>query len=105
MIKVEGFMAFKGVMKIIPKTDKIKPFEICADWLYKPSCDCWYGNGSSYPSEVCEIVSEIGSGAQKEKKFSAWVHGDHGPHCRECGGYAPDGIETPYCPHCGAEMV
>ena len=59
MIKVEGFMAFKGTMRITPKSDTIKPFEIEGDWLYKPDCECWYGNGRSFSKEICEVVKEI----------------------------------------------
>ena len=56
MIKVEGFMAFKGTMRITPKSDTIKPFEIEGDWLYKPDCDCWYSGGKSYPAKICTVL-------------------------------------------------
>jgi len=58
MIVVEGYKAFRGVMLIIPKNKEMQPFEIECDWLYKPEYDCWYGNGSSYPAGICEIVRE-----------------------------------------------
>jgi hypothetical protein len=55
MIKVEGYKAFHGDMKITPKNALYRPFYICdKDWLYKPDTGCWYGNGSSYPAEICE---------------------------------------------------
>ena len=58
MIKVEGYKAFHGIMRIVPKTDRIKPFEIEADWLFKPDTCCWYGSGRSFGEDVCEIVCE-----------------------------------------------
>jgi hypothetical protein len=55
MINVEGYKAFHGDMKITPKNALYRPFFICdKDWLYKPDTGCWYGNGSSYPAEICE---------------------------------------------------
>ena len=55
MIKVEGYKAFHGDMLIKPInrdiyiiTDK--------DWLYKPDYNCWYGDGRSFPAEVCEPI-------------------------------------------------
>jgi hypothetical protein len=56
MINVEGYKAFKGIMRIVPKTVLMQPFEIEGDWLYKPEYDCWYCCGSSYPASICEIV-------------------------------------------------
>lgn len=58
MVEVEGYKAFKGVMKITPKCDTIKPFEIECDWLYKPDTECWYGSGRSFSKDICEIVKE-----------------------------------------------
>lgn len=58
MIKVEGYKAFKGVMKITPKNEKFSPFEKDGDWLYKPEYDCWYCGGSSYPASICEVVED-----------------------------------------------
>lgn len=54
MICVEGYKAFRGKMRIIPRNG-IDPFVIESDWLYNPEYDCWYGNCSSYPASVCEI--------------------------------------------------
>lgn len=57
MIKVEGFKAFHGDMTIIPKNTLYQSFYVCdKDWLYRPDTDCWYGNGSSYPAEICEPI-------------------------------------------------
>ena len=58
MIKVEGYKAFHGDMMITPKNGLYPPFYICnKDWLYKPDTDCWYGNGQSFPAEICEVIS------------------------------------------------
>ena len=59
MIKVEGYKAFRGVMRIVPKTILMQPFEIKGDWLYKPEYDCWYNGGSSYPASICEVVENL----------------------------------------------
>jgi hypothetical protein len=58
MIEVEKFKAFRGIMKINPKVKGVSSFELEGDWLYKPDTDCWYGCGSSFPNEICEIVRE-----------------------------------------------
>jgi hypothetical protein len=60
MIIVEGYKAFRGVMKITPKNEKFLPFLVDSEWLYKPDTDCWYGNGRSYVSSICEIVKDDG---------------------------------------------
>lgn len=55
MIEVEGYKAFHGDMKIVPKNalcDVLWVFD--KDWLYKPDTGCWYGGGRSYPAEICE---------------------------------------------------
>ena len=57
IIKVDGYKAFRGKMKISPK-NSMQPFVIESDWLYKPEYDCWYGNCSSYPASICEVVEE-----------------------------------------------
>lgn len=59
MIKAENYKAFRGVMKITPKTTKVKPFELEGEWLYKPDTDCWYGKGSSFSNDICEIVRDF----------------------------------------------
>ena len=54
IIKVEGYKAFHGDMIIN------YPNRTCyiadKDWLYKPDTNCWYGNGQSFPAEICSIV-------------------------------------------------
>lgn len=57
MIKVEGFMAFRGVMLIVPKTRE--PFLVDGDWLYKPTTECWYCKGRSYPKEICKVQKDL----------------------------------------------
>ena len=54
MLKCEGYIMFKGVMKIITSNEQNK--HIDGIWLYKPEYNCWYCNGSSYPATVCEIL-------------------------------------------------
>ena len=58
MIRVEGYKAFHGDMKITPPSSlAFDPFIITnKDWLYKPDTDCWYGDGRSFPAEVCEPI-------------------------------------------------
>lgn len=58
MINVDGYKAFNGTMQIIPICEEIKPFELTGDWLYKPDTGCWYGKGTSFPSEMCKIIEE-----------------------------------------------
>lgn len=60
MIEVEGYLMFRGIMRIVPRTDKVKPFELDCAWLYKPETGCWYCKGSSYPARICEIVEDKG---------------------------------------------
>ena len=60
MICVEGYKAFHGTMRIIPVNTSLKPFIIAnKDWLYKPDTKCWYGDGRSFPADICEIVEEV----------------------------------------------
>ena len=57
VIKVEGYMAFHGTMKITPDNALYPPYYVMdKDWLYKPDTKCWYAGGSSYPEEICQIV-------------------------------------------------
>ncbi|GEM_PF-6862582 len=44
-------MKFYGRMLISPIHKP--PFEVLAEWEYKDGI--WYGNGESYPAEICEI--------------------------------------------------
>lgn len=59
MIKVEGYKAFKGTMKITPNTVLVAPFEVKGDFLYKPEYDCWYDGSSSYPASICEVIEDL----------------------------------------------
>ncbi len=59
MIKVEGYKAFHGTMRITPKSAMIAPFELTCDWLYKPDTGCWYGKGQSFGADICEVVEEV----------------------------------------------
>lgn len=57
MIKVEGYKAFHGDMKITPNNKLCPPFCITdKDWLYKPETNCWYGNGRSFTADICEPI-------------------------------------------------
>ena len=58
MIKVEGYKAFHGVMRITPKNKQFPTITLECDWLYKPEHDCWYGDGRSFPAEICEVIEE-----------------------------------------------
>ena len=53
MIHVDGYKAFHGKMTITPKCSGVEPFTLECDWLYKPDTGCWYGNGQSFPEEIC----------------------------------------------------
>jgi hypothetical protein len=55
MIEVEGFKAFHGVMRVHARIGE-KYIDGYGDWLYNPDTDCWYGLGSSYPAELCEVL-------------------------------------------------
>lgn len=62
MIRVDGYKAFRGAMRITPINEN-SPYEIFGDWLYKPNHDRWYvrknfGMTMSFPSDICEIVEE-----------------------------------------------
>lgn len=56
MLSCEGYEMFYGTMRITPKNPQFQPFEITTTWLYKPEYDCWYGKGSSYVADICEVV-------------------------------------------------
>ena len=59
MICSEGYKAFRGTMRIVPKNPNMKPYELTADWLYKPEYQCWYGRGSSFPEGICEVLVDL----------------------------------------------
>lgn len=56
VIEVEGYKAFRGIMKIEYKSLYAMPMEIAGEWLYKPDTGCWYCGGRSYPDVICTIV-------------------------------------------------
>ena len=56
IVSVEGYKAFRGTMKIQPKTAAVPSFELTGDWLYKPETGSWYGKGSSFADDICTIV-------------------------------------------------
>ena len=58
MIKSEGYLAFRGTMRITYRNPQFPAEEIHGDWLYKPEYDCWYANGRSYPAEICDVVED-----------------------------------------------
>lgn len=59
MIRVEGYKAFHGDMKITPKNGVYPPQRIYnKDWLYRPDTDCWYGDGRSFPAEICDPIEK-----------------------------------------------
>lgn len=61
-------MKFYGRMLISPIHKP--PFEVLAHWEYKDGI--WYGNGESYPAEICKIkfandfIADGGEVAKKE---------------------------------------
>ena len=57
IICVEGYKAFKGVMRITPKNTNFQPYLLGGDWLYKPDTLCWYCRGCSFTKDVCEVVN------------------------------------------------
>lgn len=59
IIMVENYKMFKGVLRISPKCPNVEPFELKGSFLYKPDSKCWYGNGSSFTAEICEIVEDF----------------------------------------------
>lgn len=59
MICVEGYKAFRGLMKITPKAPTtFLPFTVEGDWLYKPETGCWYDGKSSYVAEICTVLED-----------------------------------------------
>lgn len=58
MIEVGGYKAFRGTMLVTPQNSVLGPYTLTGDWIYIPQCGCWYGEGQSFPAEICKIVSE-----------------------------------------------
>ena len=59
MLYCEGYMMFKGTMRIVSKNPKFPSVDETGTWLYKPEYDCWYVNGSSYPASIVDIDSKV----------------------------------------------
>lgn len=57
MIKVDGYKAFRGTLRITPKNG-MEPFELEGEFLYNPIYKCWYGNGRSFSDDICEVVRD-----------------------------------------------
>lgn len=57
MLKREGYKMFRGTMEITPIN--CESYKVVGVWLYKPEYECWYCNGTSYPVEVCNIISDL----------------------------------------------
>lgn len=64
MIKVEGYKAFSGILKITPTTGK-EPFRLIGEFIYKPETGCWYGRGRSFPAEICEVAEDFHEGVKR----------------------------------------
>lgn len=58
MIKLEGYKAFRGVLRVTPKCN-ITPFNLTGVFFYEPEYKCWYYRGRSYPEVICEVVREM----------------------------------------------
>ena len=58
LIIVEGYIAFRGRMRIHIVTPEHPYYDIVGDWLYKPETGCWYCKGRSYPAEIC-VISRV----------------------------------------------
>ena len=58
MIKCEGYKAFHGTATIRPLNPAFPARDVTGDWLYKPDCNCWYCQGSSFPAEIVTDIRE-----------------------------------------------
>ena len=54
MITAEGYKAFRGIMRVMPKSGE--PFDLAGDFIYKPEYKCWYGRGQSFHECICEVL-------------------------------------------------
>lgn len=87
MIKVEGYKAFHGLMRIESKSKHEPVGEIEGDWLYKPHTNTWHCNDISYPAKICTVVRD-----DSEK------HIPKKPKDRE-------GTTYSFCPCCGSNNI
>lgn len=63
MIKVDGYKAFRGTLRVTPTATGFKPYSITGDCLYKPEHDCWYvqpehGFSQSIPADICKVEED-----------------------------------------------
>lgn len=59
MLTCEGYKMFRGSLEVTPKSD-FPAFVETGVFLYRPDTDCWYGNGRSFPAEICTVKSVDG---------------------------------------------
>ena len=57
VVVVDGYRAFRGIMQISWRARPAE--EIEAHWLYRPDTGYWYGNGRSFPKEICTILKVL----------------------------------------------
>ena len=70
MIKVNGYKAFHGVMKIIPATKGMKEYSIESDWLYDPYAGIWYNDkGCIIPDYMCFPLEETKKSCECEHNY------------------------------------
>jgi hypothetical protein len=58
MIEVDGYKAFRGIMRIVPKGGLMKPREIEGDWLYNPETNYWCCGKEHYPCTICQVIKD-----------------------------------------------
>ena len=64
MLICDGYKMFHGTVKITPKSDRIKPFELTGTWLFKFDTGYWYcepddgGITQSFGESVMTIIRE-----------------------------------------------
>lgn len=96
MLICEGYKMFLGTMKITHTGSKLY-HEKSGIWLYKPDCDCWYCEGSSYPASVCDVVTD----------HDVYVT-EICPHCENEvtleWNVSKKGYQI-FCPECGEKML
>ena len=105
MIKVEGYKAFHGLMRIESKSKRVPVIEIEGDWLYKPHTNCWYGKGASYPEKICTVVRDD-SEKMIPKKTTKRQYVPNGTliygHCANCDSFTKNDLK--YCGKCGQTL-
>ena len=65
--------------------------------------DNLFADGIDY---AMDIIGNIKAADAVPALYGEWIYScdTDEPRCSECGNSATDGIITPYCPHCGANM-